>query len=251
MRGVCRWLTALLFPPICRHCGKRQSIFAPRLPQVLCPSCLTEWSERMRDICSLCGKAHPHCPCMPKQLQHVDCSDLVKLARYRPGSRDVTAQLVLRCKDVNDHALLDFLASDLTLPAFRALQSLGTDMQSTVITYVPRRRNAVRQFGHDQAKELAKALAKRLQLPFRSLIRRKACRTEQKDLDADGRLQNAAQSFSIKRRADVCGQTVVLVDDICTTGATLACCTERLLKAGAHRVVAVCVAWSENKEKAE
>lgn len=243
MKRIIAWLTALLFPPICRHCGKRQSIFAPRLPQPLCPDCLGAWAKRMQKSCPDCGQVYSRCPCMPQALHEAGCTDLVKLAEYRVGAEGVGERMLLRCKDVRDRALFDFLASDLTLPTFRALQSLGVPVEQTVVTFVPRRASAVRRIGHDQAKELARALAQKLSLSHMRLICRKGHAAEQKQLDAKERMQSVAHSFVLRKRADVQGKTVVLVDDICTTGASLARCTALLREGGATRVIAVCVAW--------
>ena len=248
MKRVVAWLTALLFPPICRHCGKRQSIFALQLPQPLCPDCLGAWAERMQKSCPDCGQAYPRCACMPQELREVGCADLVKLTEYRAGKRGVSERLLLRCKDVRDSALLDFLAADLTLPTFRALDAFATPSEQTVVTYLPRRRSAVRRVGHDQAKELARALATRLSLKFDRLLCRKGNATEQKGLGAKERMENAACSLALRKGADVRGKTVVLLDDICTTGASLTIGTRLLLSGGASRVIAVCVAQSRNQE---
>ena len=248
MKRMVAWLTALLFPPICRHCGKRQSIFAPRFPQPLCPDCLDAWARRMQRSCPDCGQVYSRCPCMPSVLREAGCTDLVKLVEYRAGKRDVGERILLRCKDVRDRALFDFVAADLTLPAFRALQSLGTPAGQPVVTFVPRRASAVRRIGHDQAKELAHALAKRLSLPCMPLICRRGKADEQKQLGAEQRLQSAARSFALRESVDVLGKTVVLVDDICTTGASLARCTALLREGGAARVIAVCVAWTPKRE---
>lgn len=249
MKYVIAWLTALLFPPICRHCGKRQSIFVSRLPQVLCHDCLDAWAQRMQKSCPDCGQTYSRCPCMPQVLQEAGCADLVKLADYRAGKRGVSESMLLRCKDVRDGALFDFLAADLTLPTFRALQSLGALEGQTVVTYVPRRKSAVRRIGHDQAKELSRALAVKLSLPRERLICRKGNAVEQKKLSAEERAQSAARSFVLRKGADVQGKTVVLLDDICTTGASMASCAKQLYAGGAAHVIAVCVAWSPTKEK--
>ena len=249
MRRIVAWLTSLLFPPICRHCGKRQSIFAPRLPQPLCHDCLDTWAQRMQKGCPECGQTYPRCPCMPQALQEAGCADFVKLVDYRAGKRGVVESMLLRCKDVRDGALLDFLAADLTLPTFRALQSLGAYEGQTVVTFVPRRKSAVRRIGHDQAKELSRALAARLSLPHKRLICRKGNAAEQKELSADQRAKSAQRSFAMRKGADVNGKTIVLLDDICTTGASMASCTKQLYTGGATRVIAVCVAWSPPKGK--
>ncbi len=242
VRYVLSWLEMLLFPPICRDCGERQNIFSPTLPQPLCPMCGKRWAAEMAETCPRCGLAYPYCACMPDLLREVSCERLVKLAVYHAGEQGVVEQLLLRCKDVNDRALFRYLAADLTLPVFRALQATGQELSETVVTWAPRRGEAVRKVGHDQARKLAEALSGQLHCPCIATLRHEPGSRQQKKLTREQRVENAAHSYRPVKRSDVRGKTVLLVDDICTTGASLAACTELLLKSGAAHVIAVCVA---------
>ena len=248
MKRIGSLVMALWQPPVCRGCGERQSIFAPTLPQVLCPRCATRWATRMKAICPRCGKAYVQCSCMPVALSEAGVRNAVKLSTYRADTKELTERLVLRCKDVNDRALLEFLAADLTLPTFRAWQALEVAAESSVTCFVPRRPQAVREIGHDQARELARALARRMDLACKGLLRHAAHGRQQKALDAEQRRENAACSYRLAKGARVKGKTVLLVDDICTTGASLAACAKLLYDAGADHVVAVCVAVSEQRQ---
>ena len=48
LKTVLRRLELLLFPPICRVCGERQSIFKATLPQPLCDVCSAKLAEQMQ-----------------------------------------------------------------------------------------------------------------------------------------------------------------------------------------------------------
>ena len=232
----------LLFVPTCRYCGERQPIFTPALPQVLCKDCLLDWQAHTRRLCPVCAMPYFRCRCMPRLLSRANAVGLVKLAEYRKARYSSPSALVLRIKDVNDREAFRFLSSELTMPTFLALQDQGVAPESAVVSYAPRGRRAAVSAGHDQARMLARALAARLGCRCISLIERKRSFGQQKGMGLRARQANAKRIFSLKKRADVKGKTVVLVDDVCTTGATLAACTECLYRGGAERVLAVCVA---------
>jgi ComF family protein len=101
---------------------------------------------------------------------------------------------------------------------------------------VPLHRSRLRQRGYDQALELAKALSRECRLPLCAdrLVRCRAT-AAQTELDAGARQGNVRGAFAL-RAGRALPAHVALVDDVLTTGATLAECTEVLLGAGAQRV---------------
>ena len=247
-KNAARRLEYLLFPPICRVCGERQSIFKATLPQPLCDECSTKWAEQMQELCPQCGEAYVRCRCAPEVLRLSRCDRLIKLARYRGKNADMVERLILRCKDINDRTLLRYLAADLVMPVFRVLREDGVDVGNAVVTYAPRRIGQRLVIGHDQAAALSRALARELGCRRIQAIRRVIGTRQQKELGAKERTENARRSYRLAPHIDLTDQTVLLVDDVCTTGATLTACTELLYTAGAKRVIAVCVAVRE-KEK--
>ena len=86
-----------------------------------------------------------------------------------------------------------------------------------------------------------------LKLPVQTELRRKVLTKQQKQLNAAEREKNAAHSFELASAADVSGKTVLLVDDVCTTGSSLAACVAWLKDAGAARVICAVVAKTEHK----
>ncbi|MBE6619884.1 MAG: ComF family protein [Ruminococcaceae bacterium] len=239
-----QWVMSLLFPPICRACGERQNIFAPRQVGVLCTACHKTWQGERGESCSACGNGHENCSCIPSELQKIGVETFVHLAPYRPGKPGAASAMILRGKDNNDREMFRFLAAELSEPVRRAL---GEDGEA-VVTYVPRRRAAVQATGHDHAKQIAGALADELALPLVIALRRRPMTRQQKELSAAQREKNAARSFELADGQAVKDKTVVLFDDVCTTGTSLGACASHLLEAGAGRVVCAVIAKTESGE---
>ena len=99
--------------------------------------------------------------------------------------------------------------------------------------------------GYNQCAMLARPLARRIGRPCpRFVMRRKGHPRRQSGLVEEDRRANAVGSFSVMRPSRVAGRTVLVVDDIMTTGATLSECAAELKRAGAARVWGVTLARS-------
>jgi predicted amidophosphoribosyltransferase len=109
-----------------------------------------------------------------------------------------------------------------------------------VVTWVPLARRRLSERGYDQARALAVALGHRLDLPVsRLLVRRVATGPQARRRSEERRI--AMHGAFAARRRDV-PQRVLLVDDVLTSGATVAACAETLAEAGAGRVHVVTAA---------
>ena len=91
--------------------------------------------------------------------------------------------------------------------------------------------------GYNQCAYLAKALAKRLEKPYApDAVRRKGRPRRQGGLTEEDRRTNAIGTFAVRRPDAVRGRTVLVVDDIMTTGSTLSECAAELKRSGVSRV---------------
>ena len=113
-----------------------------------------------------------------------------------------------------------------------------------LVANVPVHEDRAKQRGYDQAELLARVAAGELGLPFQPLLRRARATIAQFDLDRRDRARNVRGAFVVKPpvAGHVPGAWVLLVDDVVTTGSTLAACATALLEAGALGVSAVTVA---------
>lgn len=100
--------------------------------------------------------------------------------------------------------------------------------------------------GYNQAVLLARPLARRLGLRLApDLLVRCVDTPPQAGLSGQARRVNLEEAFAVRRSRRVAGRAVLLVDDVTTTGATLAACRRSLLAVGAVRIDAVVLARSE------
>ncbi len=110
---------------------------------------------------------------------------------------------------------------------------------------VPASPDRVRERGYDQAALIAAEAGRRLGMPVLDVLERTRATTAQFDLDRAARATNLVDAFRVVSGDDrlaIVDRWLVLVDDVVTTGATLAACASVLMDAGALAVSAVAVA---------
>ncbi len=114
--------------------------------------------------------------------------------------------------------------------------------QPDLIVPVPLGPDRARRRGFNQARLLADPLASQVHgIAAPEALLRVRDTLSQVGLDPLARRENVAGAFRAEKNL-VAGKRVLLVDDLCTTGATLTACTEALVEAGAKTVWAVTVA---------
>ena len=211
-KAVGRWLeTALdwLFPPRCAGCG--------RVDTVWCSRCQAEIAQE------------------PPQLALRTLPSLTACAAG--GLHDGKLRSAI-------HALKYERALTVADPlAERLAQCLAQmDWQVDLIVPVPLHSQRLRLRGYNQAEVLARSLSRMVDIPCRvDVITRVRETRSQVGLDAVERRQNVVDAFAPV--GDVLPDlSVLLVDDVYTTGATMDACANALLRAGARAVYALTVA---------
>lgn len=115
--------------------------------------------------------------------------------------------------------------------------------QYNLVLSVPLHKHREFSRGYNQAHLIARALARELKLPERSeLLKRYRYTEAQSLLDKQTRNQNVKGAFTVTSPQRIEGKSILLVDDILTTGSTLEECGRMLKQAGARKVTAVVVA---------
>ena len=125
--------------------------------------------------------------------------------------------------------------------AFEAIQPTGADC----VVPVPMHRRRLRQRGFNHAALLADEAGKRLGLPTLEALERVRNTRQQARLPDAKRRRN--MEGAIAATADMKGRRVILVDDVCTTGATANACARALLDAGADAVYLLCFAAAHER----
>jgi ComF family protein len=224
----------LIFPPRCPLCGEAT------LGQTgLCAACWGELAIPGEPSCATCSRPFGEtgvsgsicAPCLAQPPRH---DGIAAATLYNDASR----KLVLAFKHGGRIALARMMARLM-------LGKLPMVAADWVIVPVPLHRWRLWQRGYNQAAilgaELARASGARLQVD--ALVRRK--RTPPLG-GLGGKARARAMSGAVainRRRPDVVrGRSVVLVDDVLTSGATSSACVSALKRAGAERVVIACFA---------
>ena len=124
-------------------------------------------------------------------------------------------------------------------------RALPPEARPDLVLEVPLHRTRRRERGYNQAALLADALATTLAVPRwpGALIRVRATRAQAR-LGAAARRANLAGAFRLAQPKALAGRSVLIVDDVLTTGATLEACLAPLEAAGA-RAKGLALAWAQ------
>ncbi len=223
---------SLIFPKKCASCRE----FIPRGGNVFCPMCEAKYEQMKRAFCKHCGKEHRLCRCVATKLRPLDIR--VSERHLFSYGGELSHSIIYRLKRRNAADLQNFLAHECTALVREEVRR-GED---TVITYPPRAESAVREYGFDQARILAYEIAKSVQLPLAEVFLRGESEKMQKTLTAKEREENAKHAYFLAEGADLHGKTVVIVDDVVTSGSTTARLATLVKVCGARRVIIISVA---------
>jgi len=209
----------LLFPPRCAGCGRPGGSW--------CPACAAAISPLVPPVCSLCGipwsrgERCPRCEADPLRL------DGVRSCYIYSGP---IRRALHRLKFHGRYRLAQALAAWMTEGWARFA------MEADLLVPVPASSARQRLRGYNQAAMLAQALAERVTIPFcpRALHRVRPT-PSQVGLTQSARRENVRGAF-VADPQWVRGKRVVVVDDVCTSGATLEACAAALYQAGAQSV---------------
>lgn len=202
----------------------------------LCDRCKRTVEYNDEFTCPVCGrKTALDFLCLECKAQPPKYKKAVSALVYREGA----ATLVQKFK--NDNGYLKEYFAELLEEKVRQLD--GTQ----AILYIPMTKKEKLRRGYNQSELLAKAIGRRLNLPVLDGAISKVKETEQqKTLTGKERKHNLAGAYRADKKL-VKGKTLLVVDDVMTTGATADAATSSLLKAGAKRVYFAAVASVENK----
>ncbi|MGH7497156.1 MAG: ComF family protein [bacterium] len=114
---------------------------------------------------------------------------------------------------------------------------------ASVLVPVPLHPRRQRERGYNQSLLIARVLSAKWNIALEpGLLRRTRFTQPQAQLNAAERAQNVNGAFAPMRADRIAGRTVLVIDDVITTGATVSACARALLQAGAVRVIAVALA---------
>lgn len=242
------WKTvrSLLFPPRCVSCGSLLDFggIGEEGRRALCPACEPLWREERERPCERCRERVDLCKCQTEELILAGCRELRKLVYYDPKRRStVQNRVIYRIKDGVARRAEEFLAAELAEAVRQTLGDAGLSDENTCIVYLPRSRRAAAMKGTDQGKRLAYALSRETGIAVLPVVRRlKSGKRAQKKLSLAERRKNARLSFGLRYEVDLKEKTVLVVDDIVTTGTSAAAVIRMLRRMGCRSFYCFAVA---------
>lgn len=209
-----------LFPPRCVGCGSEGSF--------VCASCQATLSRLPTLVCPTCSKPlalGDSCPYCRKWKLDID------------GIRSPFAFEGLVRKAVHQLKYGHFKALAAPLGQLLGEYLEAEPVPADVLVPVPLHGRRLRERGYNQSALLAAEIGKAKGLPAvtDSLVRLRHTKSQVKTAGAEERQRNMAGAFGC-RDARLAGKRVLLVDDVCTTGATMNSCAIALREAGAASV---------------
>ncbi|OGD31516.1 hypothetical protein A3C91_01410 [Candidatus Azambacteria bacterium RIFCSPHIGHO2_02_FULL_52_12] len=212
---VLKFFFDILFPAFCVGCKKEGRFLCPSCRQKIVVKRVPEYPPQKTGVKTLFAATDYHAKLI---------SDLI--ARYKYGFADEL------------HADL----ADLLIEHARRAQFQKRD--DHIIAAVPLHRRRLHWRGFNQADLLARRVAGHFAIPYRpgALARIKNTAPQIEMTDRKDRLENIKGAFACVDKSAVRNKTVILVDDVSTTGATLAECAWALKQAGARSVIGFVVA---------
>lgn len=202
----------------------------------LCPECLKRTVFNNKFTCPICGRK------VIRAEICIECKAKPPLFEQAVSAfvyEGTAVNLIYKFK--HGAAYLKDYFADLIVPKLADLPKFD------YITFVPMTKKAKRKRGYNQAQLLAQSLSERIKVPVADAVEKVKSTSEQKSLTGKDRAKNLKGSFKAKSKNALLDKTVLLVDDILTTGATAEAICMQLFEAGAMKVFLATVASVEYK----
>lgn len=215
MNGLFRWLRDTLWPARCVGCSLVST-----------------------DLCAACRHTLPDAPAIRI------LPDGTRVISGGPIAHPLLAQAIWRMKYRSIRSLAAPLACWLADTILRTPEAARAIRTTILLVPVPLHHARMRERGYNQAHLLAHALAGIAAMPCaaEALIRVRHTASQVETADRNGRIENMREAFDCPDPSVVRGRAVLLIDDVCTTGATLQDCARTLRAAGARSVTALTLA---------
>ena len=231
LRDLWTGLLDLAYPPKCLVCGEMQ-------PKFLCDACLAEVVLIEPPVCSQCGAPlqEGRCP---------ECRHEVEFAfnsARAVGQYDGVLKEAIHQLKYSGHRVLGPVLGALIVEHLRRSALVP---RVACIVPMPIHPSRVRQRGFNQSELLAAEVSRAFGLPLlpRALVRTRPTRP-QVDLPIEKRRENVEGAFKVVREDAVAGRSILLVDDVLTTGSTADSAARALRDAGAREIHVLTLARS-------
>lgn len=228
------FLLDLLFPKECLGCKKEGEWF--------CEKCLKEIPLNQEIYCPVCQKKLNH------NTVCFECQKKTSLDGFFSASTYENNLLKKAVKTLKYHYVTE-LSQALSHLLIKYLKNLNPEITKPIlktgplIIPIPLHKKRLRERGFNQSELLGQGIATAFGFKYQArILERKIYTAPQAELSRKERLNNIKDCFKLKENFKLKGQTVILIDDVFTTGATMQETAKVLKKAGAKKVWGLTVA---------
>lgn len=225
----------LFYPP---HCAVCEEPFGDGERAFLCGECAARIERIDQSHLCCCGVPLPEsldlCPACARSERILEQIRSFGWYEEREDPHHVLSTLIKLLKYGGERALAPLLA--------QYLNEAGQPLRPLVgqITFVPMYPKKERERGFNQAELLARELGKLWDIPVVRALEKTKETKPQASLPREARHENVRGAFGLAKFPPCA--SILIVDDVCTTGATLSECARVLLESGIERVYALTVA---------
>ena len=226
----------LVMPGVCRACHKLLPVEADDF----CSNCLPQFTVDPFPSCPHCSSTiGPHADtesgCAICRKESFVFERAIRFGPYQGLLRD----LILQMKHPGQEGLAEAVGNRWAQRDEDRLHELRADLVMPVPLHWRRRWHR----GYNQSEALAQAIACRLALPCHpAALRRLRATPPQTTLTATDRRQNLRGAFALRRGSDLKDKTVLLIDDVMTSGSTVNECAKVIRTARAKTIVVAVLA---------
>lgn len=202
------WFVSLLTPLVCVVCAKES-----------------------KALCGRCNGAFVQVGRIPCSASVTSLAGLWAFTEHSGYAKDMVHELKFgRCKAYAKE--MAFLMSNSTPPLSK----------NSIISYIPTANKRVRQRGYDQARLVAFYYSRNKHTKMEPLLTRSG-NVRQVGANKALRQKQMRGVFNVNNKSQIKNKTIILIDDVVTTGATLSSAAEVLIQNGAKQVVGVVFAY--------
>ncbi len=222
-----RKITRIFFPERCGICKETIPFNQP--------FCLCQGNEEIplgKDVCHGCAREKQDCCC--EVQNNITLQHLAAVYTYE----GLTKVKLHSFKFKGNKAL----SKEFSLLMSERVATVFPNTDFDLVTFVPGDRASVKERGYNQSELLARGVGEKLFIPVEELLIKTEQTEKQHLLSQKNRIENLKGKFICREAFDLKGKTVLLCDDIKTTGATLHECCQAIITAGAKDVYCITVA---------
>ncbi len=186
-----------------------QAVYPEGITCNVCNRELTERDDRELEVCAYCLSNFKKCDEKPRTVGETEVFSLYEYESVR--------ELVLRCKD-NDKPYLAKTIARLLYAYYKE-----TGMKADVVSFIPTGKKNIKKRGYDHMELIAAEFSKVSGLEVVQGVTRTREDVDQAVVESKSRYKNVRESFACR---SLCyeNKTVLLLDDVITTGATFSAC---------------------------